>query len=171
MRIPLAVLALFSLWFVVDLSPIGYGAWNITTHPGLVAFSSAWVIAGVVVAWYYYRRQTLPVALSNVFTHGLYLEHLNGRIGQLIVSIGNITYYMDQKIIDKSLHGIVYVQVAISFFISWVDKIFVDGLVKMAATIVGAAGRLTKSFQGGNIQLYIFWSVFGLIIFLFFMFK
>jgi NADH-quinone oxidoreductase subunit L len=78
---------------------------------------------------------------------------------------------MDQKIIDKSLHGIVYVQVAISFFISWVDKIFVDGLLKMAATIVGAAGRLTKSFQGGNIQLYIFWSVFGLIIFLFFMFK
>jgi NADH-quinone oxidoreductase subunit L len=34
------------------------------------------------------------------------------------------------------------------------------------ATLVRGAGSFTRSFQGGKIQLYIFWSVLAIIIFL-----
>jgi hypothetical protein len=38
--------------------------------------------------------------------------------------------------------------------------------VNATARLTGFGGKISRSFQGGNVQLYIFWSLFALIIFI-----
>jgi NADH-quinone oxidoreductase subunit L len=75
---------------------------------------------------------------------------------------------VDTKWIDGLLHFTAYTQVTIAHFIAWVDKYIIDGLVNGVARFSGMVGSFTRSFQGGKIQLYIFWAMAGVIIFLFF---
>ncbi len=42
----------------------------------------------------------------------------------------------------------------------------VDGSVDGVAGVAKGIGSFTRSFQGGKIQLYIFWAIFAIIIFL-----
>jgi NADH-quinone oxidoreductase subunit L len=66
------------------------------------------------------------------------------------------------------LHLTVYGQVVFAHGVAWFDRHIVDGIVNTGAWLVKRTGSVTRSFQGGRIQLYIFWAVAGLIIFLFF---
>jgi NADH-quinone oxidoreductase subunit L len=75
---------------------------------------------------------------------------------------------VDRNWIDGILHFTAYTQVTIAHFIAWIDKYIVDGLANGMAWLSGLIGSFTRSFQGGKIQLYIFWAMAGIIIFLFF---
>ena len=74
--------------------------------------------------------------------------------------------HSEHKIIDRGIHAFVYAQVIFAHVTGWIDSVFVDGTVNAAAKLAGFGGKISRSFQGGNIQLYIFWSVFALIIFI-----
>jgi NADH-quinone oxidoreductase subunit L len=49
---------------------------------------------------------------------------------------------------------------------AWIDRAIVDGTVNGLAGLARGVGTFTRSFQDGKIQLYIFWSIFTIIIFL-----
>jgi NADH-quinone oxidoreductase subunit L len=89
-------------------------------------------------------------------------------IEQPVIKLTAIAETTDRKWIDGVLHFTAYTQVSIAHVIAWFDRYVVDGSVNALARITGALGSFTRSFQGGKIQLYIFWAVLGLIIFLFF---
>lgn len=72
----------------------------------------------------------------------------------------------DRNWIDKGIHGVAYAQVIFAHVVAWVDRVFIDGTVNGTARLAGFGGKITRSFQGGNIQLYIFWAVFAIIIFI-----
>ncbi len=74
----------------------------------------------------------------------------------------------DKKWIDGFIHVAALAHVAIAHVIMWFDKFIVDGLVNAVAWLASAVGSFTRSFQAGKIQLYVFWAMAGLIIFLFF---
>jgi NADH-quinone oxidoreductase subunit L len=60
----------------------------------------------------------------------------------------------------------VYAQVIVAHVVAWIDRVFIDGTVNGTARLAGFGGKVTRSFQGGNIQLYIFWAVLTIIIFI-----
>jgi NADH-quinone oxidoreductase subunit L len=76
------------------------------------------------------------------------------------------TAQVDKRWIDGSIHASAYGQVIIAHVTGWIDRAIVDGTVNGLAGIMRGVGTFTRSFQAGKIQLYIFWSVFTIIIFL-----
>jgi NADH-quinone oxidoreductase subunit L len=82
-----------------------------------------------------------------------------------------MTASVDRKWIDKSLHALAYGQVMFAHLVGWIDRVFIDGTVNGVARVTGMGGKFTRSFQGGNIQLYIFWAIFAIIIFIIWLVK
>jgi len=76
------------------------------------------------------------------------------------------TSRIDKKWIDGFIHLTAYIQVLIAHVTAWFDLAFVDGTINGFASFVRGVGTVTRSFQDGKIQLYIFWSIFTIIIFL-----
>jgi NADH-quinone oxidoreductase subunit L len=78
----------------------------------------------------------------------------------------DLALFTDKKIIDRLIHGSAYAHVTLAHVTGWIDRFIIDGLVGLFAAFARWIGSFTRSFQAGKIQLYIFWSVLGIIIFL-----
>ncbi len=168
MLIPLVILAIGSLWFVVSPNPIALKGFALPAWFTLL--STAWVLAALTVAWFVFRRpvfKTYPVLLNAFHFDRLFSMATTGamRASTRAVAIA------DQKVIDRSIHAFAYGQLIVAHIIGWIDRAFVDGTVNAVAKLAGVGGKITRSFQGGNIQLYIFWSVFAIIIFIIWLIK
>ncbi len=100
------------------------------------------------------------VSSKNWFLDSIY----NKIVVKGLLKISGALAKFDTRIVDAfvNLLGIGYV--IISFLVAWFDKIFVDGIVRLAVYTTGGLGLMTKGVQGGKIQTYIIWAFFGLII-------
>jgi NADH-quinone oxidoreductase subunit L len=168
MRIPLVVLAAGSLWFAVSFNPFDFSGWLFRTDDhslGLTLLSTTWVLTALISAYFIFRTNNSRV--SNIFLHALYVDQVyNAVVKKTIPVITGITAFIDTNIIDRILHAIAFVHVTLAHIIGWIDRVGVDGTVHAAAKLVSGAGSLTRSLQGGKIQLYVFWAAFTIIIFL-----
>jgi len=175
MRVPLIVLTGASCWFLISLNPFHPTGWFTTLvgemqHSNIVTlFSTGLVLLALLAAWFIYTpKNTLiksSASLQRAFNLDLFYEKV---FGQTIVRLAAVAETTDRKWIDGFLHFTAYSQVSFAHVIAWLDKYIIDGSVNAMAWIAGVVGSFTRSFQGGKIQLYIFWALVGLIIFLFF---
>jgi NADH-quinone oxidoreductase subunit L len=170
MRAPAFLLAIFSLWPVVSVNPLDFRGWLMASksYPGLVwitLFSIALVIAALIVSYLIFKK---PKARSSrLLENGFLLDRIyQASFIRMTHLAANATLFTDKKIIDKFIHGSAYAHVTLAHVTGWFDKFIIDGLVNMFAAFARWIGSFTRSFQGGKIQLYIFWSVLGIIIFL-----
>jgi NADH-quinone oxidoreductase subunit L len=169
MRAPIALLAIASLWFIVSWNPFNPKGWILPTQSthsvALTIFSIGWVFLGLVSAWLLFRKnQSLH---ADMLFHALYIDrfyHLFVVIPTLLVA--RTTAFIDKKIIDRSIHALAYAQVITAHLAGWFDSAIIDGVVNGTASLSRIAGSFTRSFQSGKIQLYVFWAVFTIIIFL-----
>jgi NADH-quinone oxidoreductase subunit L len=173
---PIVLLATFSLWWVVSINPFQYNNWLLTSiqpmveHEAMVTGASAVALPLVcLIAWRWYRsrseRKTPSIA---VLLHGLYLDKMNRVLFvNPTIKLAALTQSIDKQLLDGIVHRIVYVQVGIAHLIGWMDHVIVDGFVNAVARLAGITGSLARSLGAGKIQSYIFWSMFALIIFLF----
>lgn len=175
MRAPMIILACASVWFFVSLNPLNASGWFTTLvgdlpHSILVTLISAGlVLAALVIAWFAYSSKSSPAKSPEILQNGFNLDLLYRKLfGQSILRMASIAETTDRKWIDGFLHFAAYTQVSLAHVIVWIDKYIIDGSVNAVAWIAGMAGSFTRSFQAGKIQLYIFWAMAGLIIFLFF---
>jgi NADH-quinone oxidoreductase subunit L len=173
MRMAMGVLALGSIWVVLSWSPIDYTGWlyeSLRTGNGghtnfMPLVSGGWVVLACWVAYRLFRKRS---NYSNDFLNkGMYWDKvLDFLIGRSTIQIALAAERTDKKWIDGLIHQLVYVQVTLAHVVAWFDVTVVDGLVNAlssAARLVGAVARL---FQGGKVQLYIFWAILAIIIFL-----
>lgn len=174
MRIPMLLLALTSCWFIVSVNPFDPSGWFThefygITHSNLITLISALLIlAALAVSWFIYSRRSVPKYIPFI-QKGFHLDALYERIfGILILKLASISEITDRKWINGIIHVTAYTQVVIAHGIAWFDRYIIDGLVNTGARLTKSVGSLTRSFQGGKVQLYIFWAVAGLIIFLIF---
>lgn len=174
MRVPLIVLAIASIWLLISLNPFGASGWFTLLMGGLqhsnwvTLLSTGVVLMSLLIAWFLYVSKNKLVS-STLFQNGLRVDSLYKKvIEQPTIGLAAITETVDRKWIDGVLHFMVYAQVSLAHVLAWFDTYIVDGSVNATAWVAGATGSLTRSFQSGKIQLYIFWAVMGLIIFLFF---
>lgn len=174
MRFPMVLLAACSVFFIISFNPFDYSGWlynglrggvTVDTHQtGLIIFSTVWVLVAAGVAWWSQKRV--------VFTSGLLRESFKfDSILQILVTrptmvLANGASYVDKRWIDGAIHALAYIQVTIAYLASWFDRNLVDGLVNGTAKLSMTLGTFTRSFQGGNVQRYILWSILSVIIFL-----
>jgi NADH-quinone oxidoreductase subunit L len=168
MRVPMAILALLSLWFVVGWNPIDFSGWLIpeTIHNWTITLISTSVVALSLFTGYvlFRHRKERPIAFV---ANGYGIDWLYERtFVKMTHSFSEATKFIDQRVIDNTIHGAAYAQVTLAHVFAWIDRVFIDGLVNGVAWLARTLGSVTRSFQGGNIQVYIFWSLFAIIIFL-----
>lgn len=173
MRIPLIILAVCSLWFVVSWNPMDFNGWLFKgLHPakyfhfGFISWiAAAWVLLALGVAYFLFRRS---IAFENSFLkNGFALDDVyHVLFSKTTLAMASLSEKMDRKWIDGFIHGIAYVQVTLAHITGWFDRIIIDGSVNGVAGVAKGIGSITRSFQGGKIQLYIVWSVLAIIIFL-----
>lgn len=171
MRMPVILLSLCSLWLLVSWNPFDFKGWMLPrSEPSayslwITTFSIAWVMAALVLSWYIFRRARFRTnsLLRNVF----FIDRLyTSSTEKSLYTTGRTVNFMEQKVIDGAVHGMILAQVIFAHVTGWIDRIFIDGTVNTTARLTGFGGKITRSFQGGNIQLYVFWSVFAIIIFI-----
>lgn len=169
MRAPIALLMFFSLWFIAAPNPFGSTNYLFdvggTHSSGLMFFSIAWVGAAIVVAYYLLRKSRW--IQSDLLSNALYVDQMQHLVfGIATLRLAEATRSLDRKWIDGILHTLAYVHVTISHLAGWWDRAIIDGGVNGIAAVSRYTGSFTRSFQGGKIQLYIFWALLAIIIFL-----
>lgn len=171
MRVPVMVLAACSLWLLVSWNPFDFRGWMFeageepVNSVGVTLFSLAWVAIALVMSWRMFRKarfRTRPLLRNAFFVDKTYT--LVSR--RIIADSNHLATLIDRRVIDRAVHALTYLQVITAHVVGWFDKVFVDGTVNATARATGFGGKITRSFAGGNIQLYIFWSVFAVIIFI-----
>ena len=171
MRMPVVVLAFCSLWFLVSWNPFDFKGWILPRgEPSSYAlwitiFSVLWVLAALLLGWYLFRRGGFKT--HSVLRNSFYVDKAYEIVsGKMIQSGTHAVTYFEQRWIDRGIHAVVYIQVIFAHIVAWIDRVFIDGTVNGTARLAGFGGKITRSFQSGNIQLYIFWAVFAIIIFI-----
>jgi NADH-quinone oxidoreductase subunit L len=171
MRIPMAILAIASCWLFVSWNPLDFSGWIYNglqsdeySHSGFMALASAgWVLFALATA-YVIRGRSFK---SRIFFNGFYLDQMSRFIFELpAFQLAQLTARTDKKWIDGILHTSAYLQLITAHVMGWFDRVMVDGAVDGAAGLARVLGSFARSFQSGKIQLYIFWAVFAIIIFI-----
>lgn len=168
MRIPLMVLTPGAIWLIVSWSPFSPDGWLFSSNyhsVGLTIISACWVFAAAALAYVILKRDKWP--LSGLLFNGFYLDLLYSWLfvrPSLIVAKSTST--IDRRVLDGVIHFTAYAHVTLSHLAGWWDRAIVDGVVNGLASTARLTGSFVRSFQGGKIQLYIFWPAFAIIIFL-----
>ena len=82
------------------------------------------------------------------------------------ILLANVTRRFDRKWIDGSLHTAAYTYTIVAHVIGWFDRFAIDGLVDGVAWSARMIGYSVRRFQREGVQLYIFWALFAIIIFI-----
>lgn len=189
-KVPLLVLSVLSIGFVFSANPLNpdsswllpiladFSGSAIAQHFTLVPILSiSLALAGLLFSYLYVEKQMLTglVATVKSLTYQLsnqnfYLDKFYKRAivrGSLVLA--KAAYWWDQRVVDRVVNLIGKTQVVLAFFTGWFDRSIVDGGVKLITWTVNFAGNRTRQIQGGNLQGYLVWAVFGvLLIFYFF---
>jgi NADH-quinone oxidoreductase subunit L len=167
MRLPMIMLAAGSLWFVIAPGPLNHNGWIIdgTDISPWITITSLLVIAAALFSgWLMYR--SAPHRSLPVIENAMYIDSIFPRLWRGVLHTAAFSENTDKKYIDKALHFSVVTQVTIAHVIAWMDSYIVDGFVNFLTNVVRVCGWFIRSLQGGKIQLYVFWAVFAIIIFL-----
>lgn len=173
MRAPIALLALGSCWFLVSWNPLNYYGWlykpwmaDENFHSSILVFvSAAWVLIACAVGYFLYNRRytrQAPVLLQAFYVDKAY----RWAATKPVLALAFFTEKIDRRWIDGFVHFTAYGHVTLAYLTGWFDRVIIDGTVNGMAWLVRTIGSFTRSFQGGKIQLYVFWSVLTIIIFL-----
>lgn len=172
MRFPQIVLAIGSLAMLTSFSPFHFSSiisllsaasQNINSIISLL--SSLVVLLSLTFAFYFYRKKELKYEQKHLTPHYL-LDVSSNWLSQLTIQLSLLTKRFD-RLIDKVIHTISYLQIALAHIIAWSDRNIVDGLVNGMAHSSKGIGSMTRSLANGKIQSYLLWAMIGLIIFIF----
>jgi NADH-quinone oxidoreductase subunit L len=169
MRAPMVLLAALSLWFVVSWNPFDFTGWLLSpdkhVHVSWITFVTVlWISSAGILGYYLFRAAKFRYnsILENGFFIDSFTQHL---VTKFALKSASVTASIDSKI-DRVIHGSAYAQVTLAHVTAWFDSFILDGIVNGMAGLSRWIGSVTRSFQGGKIQVYIFWSLLSIIIFL-----
>ena len=79
------------------------------------------------------------------------------------LKLASFLQIFDQKLLDTLVNFLADLQVFIAKIIGWFDAKIIDGIPNGTAYSAGIIGRVTRSTQGGKVQLYVAMAFLGLI--------
>lgn len=171
MRFPLLILSLASLWPVVSFNPFDFNGWILhdlggsSQHlfPWLSMASAAWIALAVALA---YVRRSAGIH-APLFYEAFYFDKLIHRTVEVPTRmLALTTRHLDTKWIDGAIHTSAYAYTIVAHVVGWFDRFVIDGLVDGFAWSARTIGYSIRRFQRDGVQLYVFWALFAIIIFI-----
>ncbi|MEP1790773.1 NADH-quinone oxidoreductase subunit L [Reichenbachiella sp.] len=189
-KVPLLTLSSLSIGFVFSMNPLSPDdSWLLsvlTSYKGIgIADHFVWVpilsiglaLSGLIFSYLYIERKMLSGLVSGVKSLTYNLSNRNFYLDDIYdvafvsgsKTLAKAAYWWDQKVVDRVVNLMGKTQVVLAYLIGWFDRRIVDGGVRLVTWLVNFAGNRTRQVQGGNLQNYLAWAVFGvLLIFYFF---
>ena len=170
MKLPIGLLAILSIGFVFSLNPLSiehgwFGNFIGTKFEEnhLIGILSTSLVFIGITAGYLTRHKlfTFQLPTFDNFYNKIFVNP--------ILKLSNSIQFFDQKMLDFFVNFLADLQVFIAKFIGWFDAKVIDGIPNGTVYSAGIIGRVTRSAQGGKVQLYIalaFLGLIGLVIFI-----
>lgn len=171
MRAPLVVLSIASLWPVISYHPFDFNSWTFTglggtahhVFPWLGIASIVWIALATSLAY----KQRDGNASTSLLQEAFYFDQFIFRSVEVpALKLAVITQRIDKRWIDGALHAVAYLYTIIAHVAGWFDRAVVDGVVDGVAWSAKFVGYFFRRFQREGVQLYVFWAVFAIIIFI-----
>jgi NADH-quinone oxidoreductase subunit L len=176
MRAPVLALAAASLWPVISLHPFDFDGWLLSglgdvvgmpdrlhPFPWLGFVSVIWIAVALGLAYTQRERNANTSLLREAF----YFDTIINRSFEVpVMKAAGLMQVVDKRWIDGAIHVTVYAYTIVAHVVGWLDRIIVDGFVDGMAWSVKLVGYWSRRFQREGVQLYIYWSVFTIIIFI-----
>lgn len=166
MRLPLLALAILSLGIVFSGNPFSAThswfwhfidpAFVLEENHGLAYASLATATVGILLGWFTrhqawaYDIPTFDKLYTIVFV-------------KTVLFKAKFLQKFDKNYLDRSIEILAKTQVVLGNIIAWLDKTLVDGIPSSLAYLARLLGSMTRSVQGGQVQLYIVAALLGLL--------
>jgi NADH-quinone oxidoreductase subunit L len=183
MRLPIGLLAILSTGIVFSLNPLSFkSSWfwdfdrefswiNVSMNESkfeenhlIGIISTSFALIGITAGYLTRNRIfTFQIPTFDNFYNKIFVNP--------ILKLSNIIQFFDQKILDSFVNLLADLQVFIAKFVGWFDAKIIDGIPNGTVYSAGIIGRVTRSAQGGKVQLYValaFLGLIGLLIFVIF---
>ncbi|MEP2024486.1 MAG: NADH-quinone oxidoreductase subunit L [Reichenbachiella sp.] len=189
-KLPLLVLSLLSIGFVFSVNPLNpdnswllpildqFSGKAIAGHFTIVPILSIGLsLTGLLFSFFYVEKKmfvglvlsikslTYQLSNKNFFLDDIYKTTIVR--GSLLLA--KATYWWDQQVVDRIVNVIGKTQVVLAYLTGWFDRNVVDGGVKLVVWTANFSGNRTRQIQGGNLQGYLVWAVFGLLLIFYFL--
>jgi NADH-quinone oxidoreductase subunit L len=164
-KLPIGLLAILSTGFVFSLNPFVVSHsrfWGFIEHPlkgenhliGII--STSFALIGITAGYLTrHRIFTFQIPTFDNFYNKIFVNPT--------LKLSAYLQIFDQKILDALVNFLADLQVFIGNFIGWFDAKVIDGIPNGTAYSAGLIGRVTRSTQGGKVQLYVAMAFLGLI--------
>jgi NADH-quinone oxidoreductase subunit L len=169
MWLPMALLAMLSLFFWFSWNPFDAAGWFLSfigphesAHLSWVpAVASAVTFIAICLAYREMRTEN-PFGVKTAATQPATLNRLSflrdfSNDHYFIIPFSWITRYLkifEKHVIDAFIDLIAKGSVVLGHLIGWFDKVFVDGGVNLTVFSIRSAGQAARSLQNGKIQSY-----------------
>lgn len=174
MKLPIGILAMLSTGFVFSWNPLSVQSswfWNFDKELMWIMYNTGkdrlqenhWV--GVIST----SMALIGIGLGYLTRNKVYTEipTLDNFYNKIFINstlkLSNIIQFFDQRILDYFVNLLADLQVFIAKFIGWFDAKIIDGIPNGTAYSAGVIGRVTRSAQGGKVQLYVAMAFLGLV--------
>ncbi|MGN0003321.1 MAG: NADH-quinone oxidoreductase subunit L, partial [Sphingobacterium composti] len=174
MLIPMAFLAVCSLFIVFSWNPFSYANAAILnglvvnyTFPEIHALHTiipivltATALISWVIGYSWYVKGKYPLNANSSWIHFAQNQFdINEWMMRAFVNptlkIGKISFWFDKYIVDGIVNGSAYITRQVSALITWIDKYIVDGIVNGVASLAYELGNALRTFQNGRLQSYL----------------
>jgi NADH-quinone oxidoreductase subunit L len=185
MTIPLAILAVFSLFIGIPGSPLAghwFQGWIQQSFPymhpheehlnfGVMGASIVLAFSGLGLAYLMYVKESISAdkianAVKPLYTYSLNKWYWDEIYGAIIITpflwSTKALYAFDVWIVDGIVNGVAMVARGLSFLQFIFDKYIVDGLVNLLGWITEKSSKMLRLIQTGLVQNYILLLVVGL---------
>lgn len=142
---------------LISILVAGLGIWIATWAYHRRAGSAAIYRAFDPEVW----RLRFGVAYRGMFNKWWCDEIYNATAIKGTLGLSRLLAWFDGAVIDGIVNGSATVTRAYSFVQGWFDNKVVDGLVNLTAAFVGFWGHFARSFQSGQAQRYILYTLAG----------
>lgn len=190
MVLPIMVLSILSVWFWYGINPIGIGGEWLTSN--LLIFTEplqsthSWWISilsiglatlGLLASYFIYVKgnistlQLMPNGLMKLSSNNWYLDEIHKiLIVKPVLVFSSLSGQFDKRIVDGSVNAFGVMNVLFAHLLGAFDRYVVDGLVALVTRIAFRIGNMTRSIQGGKVQLYYVWAIAGILLIYIFVF-
>ena len=164
MKLPIGILAFLSIGFVFSVNPLSIEhSWfgnfigsKFEENHWVGIISTPFALIGIT-AGYLTRKRIFTFQLPT-------LDNLYQKIFiNPTLKLASFLQFFDQKLLDVLVDFLADLQVFIAKIIGWFDAKIIDGIPNGTAYSAGLIGRITRSTQGGKVQLYVAMAFLGLI--------
>ena len=183
MIIPFILLGIGSFWITQNWNPLSstgfameYASFSRLPSSGTIAFwSISLAIIGLVLSYFFYRSRTKYTSryaeksapgtiIGRLSYFGFYLDSIYVNIiSPTYLLLSRIAEWIDRKIFDKIVDGLGVSVVVLAKFVGLVDRLFVDGFVKLIGGLAMVFGDTSRRMQSKFVQTQLIWLLLGII--------